>query len=916
MNTHELIAWITEELIEFDWQPAETQLSEQQIELQKRLVAGEPSLGELLFRLGASDASIPLSPSLTFLREIAAEFFQALTHDPGIEFTRGQTKIHFAEDKRARLIFFAPYLPGDFQVTFPWIDSIWQSLQEIFSAQIERFTGSVESYLQQMAPRLHVADRICFHLVENKDPAYPFAFLATCTDRDAASGQLRQVPLQQLMQNLAQPDLSSLSADPVTDKKNQISRQQEQVRLLASIHRAAQTSDLIRRWQQSGEIIRPLRVSAADAWTFLKEIPLYESCGIVCRIPKWWKNRKQSAQLKMTVGDKPASHLGLEALLDFQLDIVLNGETLTEDELQAIVHGTAGLQMIKGKWIEADPAELARLLADYQRIQKLATQSGLSILDLFRLQLFPEKIMSGLQTEDTLEINQGEWLSRHLSRLSQKLPAASIQDVADTGEDFKAQLRPYQQKGLQWLTEMTQLGLGACLADDMGLGKTIQVIALLNTRRTSRSPHQSGKTQTCSLIVLPATLLTNWAREIDQFAPSLRYQIVHPSAIALDSISPEHLLADSDVILTTYGLVQRLPWLKAFAWDLIILDEAQAIKNPATKQTRAVKSLSANVRIALTGTPIENRLSDLWSLFDFLNKGLLGTPTEFTAFCKGLPGRPNGYAHLREVISPFLLRRVKTDQTVISDLPAKVEMKAFASLTKKQAALYQTTVSALEKQLNRVPEGIERKGLVLKTLLQLKQICNHPDLFHGLPVFASPESGKFERLQEICETIRDRHERVLVFTQFREMCEPLSRFLATVFGKPGLVLHGQVPVAKRRQLIDHFQGSDYVPFMVLSLKAGGTGLNLTAANHVVHFDRWWNPAVENQATDRSFRIGQNKRVVVHAFVTTGTVEEKIDALIESKKQLASDVIPDRQDSFITEMDNRQLLDLLRLERHG
>jgi len=416
--------------------------------------------------------------------------------------------------------------------------------------------------------------------------------------------------------------------------------------------------------------------------------------------------------------------------------------------------------------------------------------------------------------------------------------------------------------------------------------------------------------------VLPATLLANWAREIDQFAPALRYQIVHPSAIALDSISPENLLADNDVILTTYGLVQRLPWFKSVTWDLIILDEAQAIKNPATKQTRAVKSLSANVRIALTGTPIENHLSDLWSLFDFLNKGLLGTPTEFTAFCKGLQAGPDGYARLREVISPFLLRRVKTDQTVIADLPAKVEMKAFASLSKKQAALYQATVLALEQQLETMTAGIERKGLVLKTLLQLKQICNHPDLFHGLPVFEPLESGKFERLQDICETIRERRERVLVFTQFREMCEPLSRFLTSVFGKPGLVLHGQVPIAKRRQLIDRFQDSDYVPFMVLSLKAGGTGLNLTAANHVVHFDRWWNPAVENQATDRAFRIGQNKRVVVHAFVTTGTVEEKIDALIESKKQLAADVIPDRQDSFITEMDNRQLMDLLRLERLG
>ena len=907
MNTHELIAWISDEQIELDWQLATTDLSAGQIELQEYLVAGEKTTGDRLLLLGASDTNISLSPSLSYLRSIAATFLEALTQDPGIEFTRGQTQTPFDAEKKFRLILDAPYLPGNFQVTKPWLDFLWQTLQQAFSRQIEHWPGTVEAYLQQLAPRLHAADRICFHLVENKDPVYPFAFLATCADRDATSGQLRQIPLQQLMQSLALQNSPSPAVDLFTGRKIKTTQRQEQVRLLAAIHRAAEKSDLIRRWQQSGEIVRPLRLKASEAWTFLREIPVYEACGIVCRIPKWWRSRKQSARLNMTVGEKPASRLGLDALLDFTLEIVLNGETMTQEEIQTIVQGTAGLQMIKGKWVEVDPAELARLLADYQRIQHLAEKNGLSILDVFRLQLQPEKALPGLVAGDELEITQGAWIKEHLSQLAHKSLPRAEKDLVDTGDHFCARLRPYQQKGLHWLSDMTRLGLGACLADDMGLGKTVQVIALLNARRQSTR---------CSLIVLPATLLANWAREIDQFAPALRYQIVHPSAGSIDPLSPADLIDDNDVLLTTYGLVERLTWLKSIHWDLLILDEAQAIKNPATKQTRAVKSLPANVRIALTGTPIENRLSDVWSLFDFLNKGLLGTPAEFTTFCRSLTSQPEGYSRLREVISPFLLRRVKTDPTVISDLPAKVEMKVFASLSKKQAALYQTTVTALEKQLDTINEGIERKGLVLKTLLQLKQICNHPDLFHGQTVFAESDSGKFDRLQDICATIRDRRERVLVFTQFREMCEPLNRFLTAVFGKPGLVLHGQVPVAKRRQLVDRFQGSDYVPFMVLSLKAGGTGLNLTAASHVVHFDRWWNPAVENQATDRAFRIGQNKRVVVHAFVTSGTVEEKIDALIESKKQLAADIIPDRQDSFITEMDNRQLLDLLRLERMG
>ena len=358
-------------------------------------------------------------------------------------------------------------------------------------------------------------------------------------------------------------------------------------------------------------------------------------------------------------------------------------------------------------------------------------------------------------------------------------------------------------------------------------------------------------------------------------------------------------------------MAQKYDWLGAYTWNYVILDEAQAIKNPATKQTRAIKDLKAKNRIIMTGTPVENRLSDLWSLFDFVNPGLLGNKTEFGKFTKSLKDSPDGYKRLRTVVSPYILRRLKTDRSVISDLPEKVEMKTYAALSKKQVVLYKATVQELSGIIAKT-DGIQRKGLVLASLMKFKQLCNHPDQYLGSGRYAEKHSGKFARLREICETIGEKRESVLVFTQFKEVTAPLSDFLETVFGREGLVLHGSVPVGKRKKMIARFQSREYIPFMVLSLKAGGVGLNLTRANHVIHFDRWWNPAVENQATDRAFRIGQKKNVVVHKFLTKGTVEEKIDAMLEEKRMLADKVVSATGEGWITEMNNDALMDLFAL----
>ncbi|MCI9218836.1 MAG: DEAD/DEAH box helicase [Lachnospiraceae bacterium] len=344
----------------------------------------------------------------------------------------------------------------------------------------------------------------------------------------------------------------------------------------------------------------------------------------------------------------------------------------------------------------------------------------------------------------------------------------------------------------------------------------------------------------------------------------------------------------------------------------MILDEAQAIKNPGTKQTREIKKLSARMRIVMTGTPIENELMNLWSLFDFLNKGLLGSAKEFHEYCKALDQHPEGYMRLKTMVSPFMLRRVKTDKKIISDLPEKLESVDYVTLTKKQVVLYRKAVADMEQKIA-LTEGIQRSGIILTTIMKLKQICNHPDQYLGQEAYAMEESGKLLLLKDICETIYEKRERVIVFTQFKEITEYLAAFLEQVFGHKGYVLHGGTPVAKRGKIVEEFQGEKYVPFMVVSVKAGGTGLNLTKANHVIHFDRWWNPAVENQATDRAFRIGQKKNVVVHKLVCQGTIEEKIDAMIASKKELAENVIGSGGEKWITELNNEELMSMLRLE---
>jgi non-specific serine/threonine protein kinase len=427
----------------------------------------------------------------------------------------------------------------------------------------------------------------------------------------------------------------------------------------------------------------------------------------------------------------------------------------------------------------------------------------------------------------------------------------------------------------------------------MGLGKSAQMLAYLESTR---------KEGDRDLLVVPASLIGNWQREIAKFTPDLDYCVFSKKG---------DRIAANTLTITTYGMMARyIDDMKSVGWRSVILDEAQAIKNAGTKQSKAARQLNAGFRVVMTGTPVENRLEDLWSLFDFSNPGLLGTLSDFKDFTETMAVDTGGYSRLRNMTSPFILRRLKTDKSIIDDLPDKLETVEMISLSKKQRILYNEVLSdfaaAVEDSENRV-------GLVLSVITKFKQICNHPDQYLGQKVFEEKESGKFVMLREICEAIFEQREKVLVFTQYKEMTGPLSDFLADVFGRKGLVFHGGMTKKARDDAVLKFNSeNEYVPYMVISLKAGGTGLNLTSANHVIHFDRWWNPAVENQATDRAFRIGQTKDVLVHKFVCEGTLEEKIDAMIQSKKQLATDVIGEGE-SWISKMDNDELLNLFRLE---
>jgi len=841
----------------------------------------------LLF-LSLCDHPVSLSPSLDYWRNFNRAFATKLSQTPDLEILRHKVKILIEKDELKLHLEQAPLMIGSEYLSTELLEAVWVRLNNAFALAIKSYDGTVENFIRTYSPNVHLVGRVFFHLVENKNNDYPFAFMATYSTGINKQGRSKHLPLKHALQEYENDNEKLLE-------------------LLATVHRAAERGPLIADLLETGELFQPFVWTAGDAFSFLKEVPIYEESGILCRIPNWWKGNKASVRLNFSVGDSKPSLVGMDAILNFNARLFLGDTQISEKEARQLLSESEGLVFIKNKWVAVDPEKLQQTLNAYEKAKKLMAKEGFSLKDALRMQLAPEKLLDVNTQEIDWGISNGKWLKSVIQKMLNPELITSVKP----GKTFKAKLRDYQKKGLSWLYFLHSLQFGACLADDMGLGKTIQALAFLNIIKSKLK--ESGKPYKASLLVIPASLIGNWENEIRRFSPDIKFYIAHPAnnsgkkCVPKDTESPDGF----DLVITTYALVQKYKWLQSYSWNYIILDEAQAIKNPGTKQAQAIKKLSSLNRIIMTGTPVENRLSDLWSLFDFLNPGLLGNAGEFKKFSKNLNQDSSGYSRLRKIISPYLLRRLKTDKAVISDLPQKVEMKTYAPLSKKQILIYENLVKEIKETIVQT-EGLQRKGLILSSLMKFKQICNHPDQYIGTGEFEEKDSGKFLRLREICETINEKREKVLVFTQFKEMTEPLHDFLESIFKRKGLILHGSVAVGKRKKIIEQFQSQRYIPFMVLSLKVGGIGLNLTEANHVIHFDRWWNPAVENQATDRVFRIGQKKNVIVHKFLTKATVEERIDKMLEEKARLSRDVVASTGDAWITEMKNDELMDLFKL----
>lgn len=649
------------------------------------------------------------------------------------------------------------------------------------------------------------------------------------------------------------------------------------------------------------------RIDAEGAHEFLRERALLlEGAGFKVMLPAWWSRRGAKARLaaRATVTSPKMTARGvlsLDRVIDFRWELALGDEMLTKKEIEELARLKAPLVRLRGEWVELDATEIRAAIDFWQKKGNERAPAR----ELLKMAFGAGSGPGGLEVQG---VKATGWFGDLLAELEGR---AQFEEL-EPAPGFKGELRPYQRRGYSWLAFLRRWGLGGCLADDMGLGKTVQALALIEREweRGERRP---------VLLICPTSVVGNWQKEAARFTPDLPV-LVHHGLERTRSAAFKRAAAREAIVISSYALLHRdLEILKTVEWSGIILDEAQNIKNAETKQARAARSLVADYRLALTGTPVENNVGDLWSIMEFLNPGLLGSQAAFKrSFFIPIQTRrdPEASAKLKRLTGPFILRRLKTDKRIISDLPEKMEMKVYCTLTREQASLYAAVVKEVEEGIEGA-EGIERKGLVLAALSKLKQVCNHPAQFLKDNSAIAGRSGKLSRLVEMLEEALAEGDRALIFTQFAEMGEMLKRHLEEQFGCETLFLHGGTPKRQRDQMVERFQQSNGSGprLFILSLKAGGTGLNLTAASRVFHFDRWWNPAVENQATDRAFRIGQKRRVQVHKFLCAGTVEEKIDELIESKVEVARSVVGTGE-GWLTELSNEALRDLFALRREA
>jgi len=725
-------------------------------------------------------------------------------------------------------------------------------------------------------------------------------------------------------------DIWMLPGDSITIEGRRIDGPQEL--LLGELGRATRLFPRLEKALEDSEPVS-LPLSTRQAYEYLREVmPVLHEQGFGVAAPDWWDSplARLGARLRLDSesaesivaggaannGAVPASSpsLGLGALVKYRWEIAIGDTTLTLNEFEKLASRKSPLVRINGRWVEIRPEDVQSAM----RFIRDNPGGEMKLGEALRLAYASDLKETGIPV---VGMEATGWVQAMLSAEA----AADAMKIIEPPERFHGTLRPYQLRGVSWMAFLERLGFGICLADDMGLGKTIQLLALLALERQNAA--KTGAILKPTLLVVPMSVVGNWIHETRRFCPELTVLVHHGG----ERLAGETLVARaraSDMIITTYSLANRdRETLEAIEWGRVVLDEAQYIKNPVAKQTQAVRAIKADRRVALTGTPVENRLSELWSIMDFLNPGYLGTAGGFrTRFAVAIERyRDKSRAEqLKGLVRPFVLRRLKTDPTVVADLPEKLESREYCPLTTEQANLYESCVRRMLAEVE-ATEGIQRRGMVLSALIKLKQICNHPSLLlkdHASVANAienastappSPiRSGKCIRLLEMLDELLAEGDQALIFTQFRQMGHLLSGMLRQHLNRDVLFLHGGTPQKMREQLVANFQKSDGThPILLVSLKAGGVGLNLTAANHVFHFDRWWNPAVENQATDRAYRIGQTRTVQVHKFVVRGTLEERIDQMIEAKTELAENIIGSGE-RWLTELDTEQLRDILTL----
>jgi SNF2 family DNA or RNA helicase len=763
------------------------------------------------------------------------------------------------------------------------------------ATELKSFARSTRTWLEQLQPIEKDAPfRTCFRLdapTEESTDWHISFYLQANDDRSLL------VPAEKVWQE---------RSGTLTFLQHSFENPQE--RLLTDLGRASRLFPSIEESLQTAHP-QEMLLTTEQAYAFLREsAPLLEQSGFGVLVPPWWQKPTARLGVKLKVKPKVRANanvnsglLGLDNLVTYDWTISVGDTVLSEQEFASLVNLKLPLIQVRGQWVELRPEEIERAIAFFQKKRQ---HGKMTLGEVLRTGLGQEVSEVGLPIT---EIEGEGWIEDLLGQLTEGAEIAPI----DTPASFHGTLRPYQLKGVSWLAFLNRFGLGGCLADDMGLGKTIELITLLLHERETGT---SGP----ALLICPMSIVGNWQRELQRFAPSLRVMVHHGH----ERLSGAAFLAEAqqhDVIITTYSLALRdREHLASLDWTYVVVDEAQNIKNEEARQTQAIKKLKATHRIALTGTPVENRLSELWSIMEFLNPGYLGTATDFRqAFA--LPIERNHDASraavLKNVIQPFVLRRLKTDKSIIADLPDKLEMKVFCNLTQEQATLYEAVVKEMLDKIEHA-DGLERQGLVLATLLKLKQICNHPAQFIADGSSLHNRSGKLERLEEMLEEVLAAGDKALIFSQFAEMGRLLRPYLQERLGREVLFLHGGTPKKMRDLMVQRFQEERRgAPLFLLSLKAGGVGLNLTGASHVFHFDRWWNPAVENQATDRAFRIGQQKNVLVHKFVCVGTLEERIDQMIEQKKELAESIVGSGE-NWLAEMSTSQLKELFALSREA